>query len=62
MYRYLPIHVRFFFSFIGFGLTYVPWVLLAVQSVVLWIMLCYLQRYLLKALLIYKGWMFDPRG
>ena len=59
------VHVRFFFcsySFVGFGLSYLPWVLLAVQSIVLWIMLCYLQRFLLKALLIYKGWMFDPRG
>ena len=49
-------------SFIGVGQVYLPWFLLAGEAVVLWIIVCYIQRYLLKALLMYKGWMFDPRG
>ena len=49
-------------SWIGLGQFYLSWFLLAVEAVLLWVILIYIQRYLLKALLIYKGWMFDPRG
>ena len=31
------------------------------QSLTLWILLVYAQRYTLKGLLMYKGWMFDSR-
>lgn len=32
------------------------------EAVCGWVALSYLQRYTLKALLMYKGWMFDPHG
>ena len=35
---------------------------LLVESSLLWSVFCYAQRQTLKALLLYKGWMFDPRG
>ena len=41
---------------------YFTWGLLLVQSLFLWLLLTYIQQYTLKGLLMYKGWMFDPRG
>ena len=43
-------------------LTVLTWLLLVTQSVFLWLLLSYIQRYSLKALLCYQGWMFDERG
>ncbi|XP_064397263.1 carnitine O-palmitoyltransferase 1, liver isoform-like isoform X2 [Halichondria panicea] len=42
--------------------TVLTWLLLVTQSVFLWLLLSYIQRYSLKALLCYQGWMFDERG
>ncbi|XP_003388199.1 PREDICTED: carnitine O-palmitoyltransferase 1, liver isoform-like [Amphimedon queenslandica] len=33
-----------------------------IESLFFWTILCYIQRYTLKCLLLYKGWMFDSRG
>jgi len=38
------------------------WCALLGQSAFLWLVLSYMQQYALKGLLMYKGWMFDPRG
>lgn len=40
----------------------VIWPLLVSLAVVLWVVHSFAQRYALKGLLLYKGWMFDPRG
>lgn len=50
------------FRFLGISVTLWNWGLVFVESCILWRLLCYLQRYALKALLMYKGWMFDERG
>ena len=47
---------------IGCCRVYFTWGLLLVQSLFLWLLLTYIQQYTLKGLLMYKGWMFDPRG
>lgn len=40
------------------------WQLIActLVSLTYWIIICLLMRYLLKILLIYKGWMYEARG
>jgi len=40
----------------------VAWSLVVGEGVLIWILLSYAQRYTLKALLSYQGWMFDARG
>ena len=47
---------------IGYSGAYLTAVLLPFYSFVLWILLSYLQRFTLNALLVYKGFMFEPRG
>lgn len=49
-------------NWVGFGPVLAGWLTIAMFSLCVWVLLSYGQRYTLKALLVYKGWMFDPRG
>jgi len=49
-------------SWLGCDEVYLIWCALLGQSAFLWLVLSYMQQYALKGLLMYKGWMFDPRG
>ena len=49
-------------SWVGCCRVYFAWGVLLLQSVFFWFLLSYVQQYTLKGLLMYKGWMFDPRG
>lgn len=54
--------VRAVSQWIGYGGYYLTLPFLAFYSLFIWTVLSYLQRFLLKALLHYKGFMFEPRG
>ena len=35
---------------------------LVIESLVIWTILCFFQKYLLRLLLFYKGWMYEGKG
>jgi hypothetical protein len=47
----------FIYSIIGLS----HWLTLVIESLAVWILLCFLQRFSLKCCLLYNGWMFDDR-
>jgi hypothetical protein len=49
-------------KWIGYSGAYLTSLFLVFYSVLLWILLSYALQFMLKALLMYKGFMFEPRG
>lgn len=51
-----------FAGWFGYSSSFLRVFVLLMEGLSLWVLFSYLQRYMLKALLMYKGWMYDPRG
>ena len=58
----VPLKLTFYFRWIGYSGSYLTLPFLAFYSLFIWTVLSYLQRFILKLLLHYKGFMFEPRG